>query len=208
MRRQQLLQRAFPVRLSSGPYFSLLFWFAPTFPYFFLKMPYYPYFFTLKCHLRVRIQKLFLACFARSGFKSKSYFSSGSPPLKHNKIWFLTKKVSLFSQYYYHSSCPAYLVLNFVYLTNDFDDFCTWKNPTIPTFYTDNPYFFTSFSKFVSLLFPYFFVEGHLKACILLNYWLDFGQKVNEYDQEIPQSHTANQPTAPLQEWSFYGPLQ
>ena len=33
--------------------------------------------------------------------------------------------------------------------------------------------------------------------------WLDFGQKVNEYDQEKTQSHTADQPTAPLQEWSF-----
>ena len=33
------------------------FLFAPTVPYFFLKMPYYPYLFTLKCHLRVRIQK-------------------------------------------------------------------------------------------------------------------------------------------------------
>ena len=31
-------------------------------------------------------------------------------------------------------------------------------------FYTNNPYFFTSFPKFLSLLFPYFFVEGHLKA--------------------------------------------
>ena len=32
-------------------------------------------------------------------------------------------------------------------------------------FYTDNPYFFTPFSKFLSLLFPYFSVDGHLKAC-------------------------------------------
>ena len=31
-------------------------------------------------------------------------------------------------------------------------------------FYTDNPYFLTTFSKFLFLLFPYFFVEGHLKA--------------------------------------------
>ena len=31
-------------------------------------------------------------------------------------------------------------------------------------FYTDNPYFFTTFSKFLSLLFPYFSVDGHLKA--------------------------------------------
>ena len=32
-------------------------------------------------------------------------------------------------------------------------------------FYTDNPYFFTIFSKFLSLLFPYFAVDWHLKAC-------------------------------------------
>ena len=36
-------------------------------------------------------------------------------------------------------------------------------------FYTDNPYFFTTFSKFVSLLFPYFSVDGHLKACYIDN---------------------------------------
>ena len=35
-------------------------------------------------------------------------------------------------------------------------------------FYTDNPYFFTTFSKFLSLLFPYFSVDGHLKACLAL----------------------------------------
>ena len=31
-------------------------------------------------------------------------------------------------------------------------------------FYTNNPYFFTTFPKCLALLFPYFFVEGHLKA--------------------------------------------
>ena len=34
-------------------------------------------------------------------------------------------------------------------------------------FYADNPYFFTTFFKFLSLLFPYFSVDGHLKACFL-----------------------------------------
>ena len=56
-----------------GPTFPIF----PTFPYFFyllllfptfMKMPYYPYFFTLKCHLRVKIQKVFLARFAGLGF--------------------------------------------------------------------------------------------------------------------------------------------
>ena len=31
-------------------------------------------------------------------------------------------------------------------------------------FYTDNPYFLSTFSKFLSLLFPYFSGDGHLKA--------------------------------------------
>ena len=51
-----------------------------------------------------------------------------------------------------------------IVLTTHSDKFCTWKNPTILLFNTDNPYFFTTFSKFVSLPFPYFFVEGHLNA--------------------------------------------
>ena len=34
-------------------------------------------------------------------------------------------------------------------------------------FYTINPYFFTTFSKFLSLLFPYFFVEGYLLESLL-----------------------------------------
>ena len=34
-------------------------------------------------------------------------------------------------------------------------------------FYTDNLYLFTTFSKFLFLLFPYFSVDGHLKACPL-----------------------------------------
>ena len=62
------------------PTFPCFFLFAPTFPYFFLKMPYYSSFFTLKCYLRVKIQKYFLA---RSDFRNQSCFSSGSPPLKH-----------------------------------------------------------------------------------------------------------------------------
>ena len=75
----------------------------------------------------------------------------------------LTLKGSLFSLYYCHSYYPAYLVWD-LFLTTHCDKFCTWKSPTIPTFYTNNLYFFTTFPKFLSLLFPYFFVEGHLKA--------------------------------------------
>ena len=47
-----------------------------------------------------------------------------------------------------------------LFLTTHCNIFCTWKSPTIPTFfYTNNPYFFTTFPKFLSLLF----VEGRLK---------------------------------------------
>ena len=71
---EQINQFEVQSRLSSGPYFSffsyfsLLFLFAPTFPYFFMKMRYYPFFFTQKCHLRIKIQKFFLARFAHLDF--------------------------------------------------------------------------------------------------------------------------------------------
>ena len=42
-------------------------------------------------------------------------------------------------------------------------------------FYTNNPYFFTTFSKFVSLLFPYFSVDEHLKAWCLASLTADPG---------------------------------
>ena len=57
-------------------------------------------------------------------------------------------------------------------------------------FYTDNPYFFTTFSKFLSLLFPYFSVDEHLKACISLSamlLWYVQSQKDSK-DQESIQS--------------------
>ena len=40
-----------------------------------LKMQYYSYFFTLKCHLRVKIQKFFLTRFARSDFINRIIYS-------------------------------------------------------------------------------------------------------------------------------------
>ena len=70
----------------------------------------------------------------------------------------LTQKGSLFSLYYCHSYYPAYLVWN---LFTHCDKFCTWKSPTIPSF-------FTTIIPTFSLLFPnfyhYFFVGGYLKA--------------------------------------------
>ena len=41
----------------------------------------------------------------------------------------------------------------------------------------------------------YFFSKGHMPIKRLRIVWT---QKVSEYDQEIPQTHTADQPTAPL----------
>ena len=57
-------------------------------------------------------------------------------------------------------------------------------------FYTNNPYFFTTFFKFLYLLFPYFFVEGHLKACICKITFsrVSHIQKVNDYKLYPDQS--------------------
>ena len=89
-------------------------------------------------------------------------FYSGST-LQNINFLVLTPKGSLFSVFYCHSYYPAYLVWN-SFLTTHCDKFCTWKALLSLLFYTNNPYFFTSFPKFLSLLFPYFFVERHLKA--------------------------------------------
>ena len=59
-------------------------------------------------------------------------------------------------------------------------------------FYTNNRNFFTTFPKFLSLLFPYFFVEGHLKAwglksrgviCIFM--WLVGGPPLTLASQQV-----------------------
>ena len=55
-------------------------------------MPYYPYFFTLKCHLRVKIQKFFLARFARSVFISLLLCSFRETRLLTPQILCLTLK--------------------------------------------------------------------------------------------------------------------
>ena len=90
--------------------------------------------------------------------KQLMIFSGSTLQIISFLVW--TPKGSLFSLYYCHSFYPAYLVWN-LFLTTHCDKFCTWKNPTIPTF-------FTPIIPTFSLLFPdfyrYFFVEGHLKA--------------------------------------------
>ena len=59
-------------------------------------------------------------------------------------------------------------------------------------FYTNNRYFFTTFPKFLSLLFPYFFVEGHLKVwglksrgVICISMWLVGGMPLTLASQQV-----------------------
>ena len=54
-------------------------------------------------------------------------------------------------------------------------------------FYTNNHYFFTTFSKFLSLLFPYFSVDGHLKSCVLA---LFQNTTTNKIDSEHTRDYT------------------
>ena len=69
----------------------------------------------------------------------------------------------MFSYYYCHSYYPAYLLWIFLFLTTHSDEFCSWKALLFLLFYTDNPYFFTTFSKFLSLLYPTFLLKGTWK---------------------------------------------
>ena len=91
-------------------YFSLLFGLAPTFPYFFLKMPYYPYPCTLKCHLRVKIQKIILARYIRSNFIYSQSTFLREHAAKHFNFLLSNPKKSLFSWYYCTMYYPAHKV--------------------------------------------------------------------------------------------------
>ena len=96
------------------------------------------------------------------GFNRFNYYNDFFSGSTLQNIYFflvLTPKGSLFSLYYFHCYYPAYLVWN-LFLTTHCDKFCTWKSPAIPTFYTNNPYFFNTFPKFLSLLFPTFLLKG------------------------------------------------
>ena len=46
---------------------------------------------------------------------------------------------------------------------------------------------------FINNVIPYMWLKQNIKELFSANY----RQKVNEYDQGIPQSHTADQPKAP-----------
>ena len=125
-------------------------------------MPYYTYFFFLKCHLCVKIQKFSLTDSDREDLINYQMNFSGNTLQNISFFLFLNPKVSLFILNFCHSYYPADLVWNFIFfLTSHCDSFCTWKCPTIPTFYTNSPYFYQMFIHMCSLLF---FVEGHIKA--------------------------------------------
>ena len=103
--------------------------------YFFWKMPYYTYFFFLKFHLCVIIQKFSLTHSEREDLIDYRINFSVSTLQNISFFLFLIPKVSLFILNYCHSYYPADLVWNFIFfLTSHCDSFCTWKNPTIPTF--------------------------------------------------------------------------
>ena len=59
-------------------------------------------------------------------------------------------------------------------------------------FYINNPYFFTTFPKFLSLLFHHLFVEGRLKAwgleirgVICISMWLEGGSPLTLASQKV-----------------------
>ena len=137
--------------LQVGPTFSIC-------SYFFLKMPYYPPFSTLKCHLLVKIQIQFF--FPRSlrslGLNKLTNDLFREHAAKHHFFLVLTPKGSLLSLYFCHSYYPAYLVWN-LFLTTHCYKFVLGK---ALLFYTNNPYFFTTFPKFLSLLYTFFLLKG------------------------------------------------
>ena len=119
-------------------------------------------------------------------FNKLTHFFSGST-LQNIIFLVLTPKGSLFNLYYCHIYYPAYLMWN-LFFTTHCDKFCTWKSPTIPTFYTNNPYFFTTFLKLLLL----HFVEGHLKAwglksrgVICFSMWLVVGSPLTSASQQV-----------------------
>ena len=59
-------------------------------------------------------------------------------------------------------------------------------------FYTNNPYFFTTFPNFFIATFPHFFVEGHLKTwglksrgVIGISMWLEGGSPLTLASQQV-----------------------
>ena len=136
---------------------ALFFLLLPTFlicSYFFMKMPYYPYFFTLKCHSRVEKSRKFpsVASLARILYIN-CYVYSGGTPVKHPKFLFLTQK-SLFLA----SAIVTSIIMLILYEISYFKqlivmNFVLGKALLSLLFYTNNPYFFTTFSRVLTRIF-------------------------------------------------------
>ena len=123
--------------------------------YFFLKCPTIPPFHSKMSFTR-KNPEFFLA---RSDLINLLIIFSGST-LQNIIFLVLTPKGSLFSLYYCYSYYPAYLVWN-LFLTTHCDKFCTWKSPTIPSFFTPIiPTFSLLFVNFYRYFFPTFLLKG------------------------------------------------
>ena len=134
----------------------LLVQFVPTFPNFFLENFLLSLLFYSK--MSFTCNKNFFPRSLRSlGFHILSNIFFREHAAKHLNGLLLTLKGSLFSLYHRHSYYPAYLVGNFLFLTTHCDKFCTWKSPTIPTFFT--PIIPTIFQNLYPH-FPYFLLKG------------------------------------------------
>ena len=99
---------------------------------FFLKNALLSLFFHSKMSFTRKNPDFFPRSFRSFGFDklTKDFFREHAA--KHH-CFSLTPKGFLFSSYYFHSYCPAYLVWN-LFITTHCDKFCTWKSPAIPPF--------------------------------------------------------------------------
>ena len=112
-----------------------------------------------KMSFTIKNPEFFLARSARSHLINKLMIFFREHAAK-NQFFSLAPKGSLFSLYYCHSYHPAYLVWN-LFLTTHCDKFCTWKSPTIPTFFTPIiPTFSLLLPNFYRYFFPTFLWKG------------------------------------------------
>ena len=136
---------------------------GPTFFYLlllFLKNALLSLLFHSKMSFTRKIPELFPRSLRSLAFnKSKNDFCSWIT-LQNIIFLVLTPNGSLFSLHYCHSYYPAYLVWN-LFVTTHCDEFCTWKSPTIPTFFTPIiPTFSLLFPIFYRYFFPTFLLKG------------------------------------------------
>ena len=148
-------------RLSSGPYFSYFSYYSLLFLICSC--------FSLLFHENALLSLLFHSkmSFTRKNlgfYKLTSMFIQGgchlTPKilmlnLKSLAVWLVLMSQVLSCTFKYEITYfKQLIVMNFIF----------GKALLFLLFYTDNSYFFTTFSKFLSLLFPFFSVDGHLKV--------------------------------------------